>query len=276
MRDMRTVTWFGLGAAVCILVSSNVARADEPAAGSGTATATVSTSAAPGVTATATATGAKEDTTTDHDKVVGHLAVGWFGIAQLPIGQVAPGAGGTGFDAARDNVNAPVIGARYWLSRGIGIDAGLGFGTAGGSHETVNGSTTTTVDKASKLGFALHGGVPIALAYGKHYTFEVVPEATVGFTSGTLKSAAPNGPDTSLSGFRLDVGARIGAEVHFGFIGIPELALQGSVGLYVRRESYKVKSDQSSASDGTTTLATTVGADPWALFTNSISALYYF
>ena len=273
---MSRKTWCGVVAATCMLLSAKGALADEPASG-GAATASVSTSAAPGVTATATAVGVKEDATPDHDKVVGHLAVGWFGIAQLPIGQVGPGAGGGGgFDVARDNVNAPVIGARYWLNRGIGIDAGLGFGTAGGSHETVNGPNTTTVDKASKLGFALHAGVPFALAYGRHYTFEVVPEATVGFTSGTLKSAAPNGPDTSLSGFRLDVGARIGAEIHFGFIGVPELALQGSVGLYIRRESFKVKSDQNSASDGTTTFATTVGADPWALFTNSISALYYF
>ena len=272
---MSEKTWCAVIVAASLLVVAKGASADEPATGSGTATASVTTASTPPVTATATAGGAKEDATPDHDKMVGRLAVGWFGIAQLPIGQVAPGGGG-GFDVARDNVNAPVIGARYWLSRMLGIDAGLGLGTVGGSHENVAGTTTTTVDKASKLGFALHAGVPIAFAYGKHYVFELVPEATVGFANGTLKSAAPNAPDTSLSGFRLDVGASVGAEIHFGFIGVPELALQGSVGLFVRRETFKVKNDQSSASDGTTTFATTVGADPWALFTNSISALYYF
>jgi hypothetical protein len=182
-------------------------------------------------------------------------------------------------------VNAPIIGLRYWFRRNIGVDAGLGFGTSNGSSENVmlvnNTSTTVSTDHVSLFGFALHGGVPIAFAYGHHYTFELIPEATLGFASGTIKAPPPPAgaaatPDTSLSGFRLDVGARVGAEIHFGFIGVPELALQASIGLYVRRESVKVSRGSDSASDGTTTITTSVGSDPWALFVNNISALYYF
>jgi len=122
--------------------------------------------------------------------------------------------------------------------------------------------------------------VPLGLAHAKHFTFEVVPEFTIGTTSGTIKGVTPPGqmtvPDTSLSGFKFDIGARVGAEIHFGFIGVPQLALEGSIGFYFRRETFKIKQDPNSASDGTSTFTTSVGSDPWALFVNNISALYYF
>jgi hypothetical protein len=223
----------------------------------------------------------KESDEPDHERFVGHFAVGYFGISQLPIAhEGAAAAGGGGLTIARDNVTAPVVGIRYWLHSNLGIDAGLGFGMSGGSTEAVaaNG-TSTSFDHKSLFGMALHGGVPLAFAHGRHYSFLVVPEATIGFTSGTFKpisvgTTAP--PDQDLSGFRLDVGGRIGAEIHFGFIGVPELSLEGSVGLYARRETVKWKSDNQSVSDGTTTIATSVQDNPWAIFVNNISAFYYF
>ena len=212
------------------------------------------------------------DETPDHDKFVGHFAVGYMGVNALPIG------GGTPQNPTLATLNAPVIGVRYWLQQMVGLDLGLGFASSSGSTETSNGMMSTTADNPSNLGFALHAGVPLALARAHHLTFEVVPEANVGFTSGTIKSAAVMNPppDISLSGFRLDVGGRVGAEIHFGFIGIPQLSLEGSVGLYVRRNAAKVKQDVNSGSIGTWNIGTTVGSDPWALFTNNISALYYF
>ncbi len=194
----------------------------------------------------------------DHDLFIHHIAVGYFGVSQLPVGL---GGGG-----APLIVNAPVIGARYWATKMVGVDVGLGFGYNTNSVGGATGSTDT-------WGFALHGGLPLALADSKHFTFEVVPiEATVGFTGGSTPSGGA-GPSTSLKGFRLDVGARVGAELHFGFIGIPQLALEGSIGLYLQHESFGTGS---APSDQTTTFSTTVGSDPWAIFTDSISALYYF
>jgi hypothetical protein len=248
------------------------------------------TATGPAVTVAPRAEVPVTDETPDHERFVRRFAVGYFGVTQLPIatgfGNVAPAPGGNGAPQTAvapqaGSVNAPIIGGRYWLQRNMGIDAGLGFGMSGGSTENVNGNTTVDTDHTSLFGFALHGGVPFALAYGRHYTFEVIPEATLGFTSGTIKGAPgvngqPGTPDTSLSGFRLDIGGRVGAEIHFGFMGIPELALQGSIGLYLRRESVKASAGGNSASDGTTTIATSVQSDPWALFVNNISALYYF
>jgi hypothetical protein len=209
----------------------------------------------------------ERDDVTDHDKVVNHFAVGYFGITNLPIGPVPVGA---------NFVPTPIIGARYWLMRGIGIDVGLGFSTLSGSAETVTGGTSVTADHNSQLGFALHAGVPLALAAGKHFTFEVVPETNLGFTSGTIKNPAPGMPDTNISGFLWDIGGRIGGEIQFGFIGVPELALEGSVGLYLQRQVAKSSIDPNSASDGSWSFGTSVGPSPWAIFTNNISALYYF
>lgn len=183
-----------------------------------------------------------------------------MGVSQIPIANPTGGAA---------VINAPIIGARYWLKRDIGIDGGIGFALSSGSIDA-NGTST---DKPSQLGFAIHAGVPLNLAYGKHYSFQVVPELNLAFSSATLKGT----PDVSLSGFRFDLGARAGAEIHFGFIGVPELALQASVGLYLRRESRSATpSGGQSSGEGTTTFATSVQGDPWAIFANNISALYYF
>ena len=81
-------------------------------------------------------------------------------------------------------------------------------------------------------------------------------------------------------GFHTSVGARAGAEVQFGFIGIPELSLQGYIGLYrqfnVGSTVTVTDGDRVRVSDRTVTLSTGTGPDPWDLFAGSIAALYYF
>lgn len=228
---------------------------------------------------------AEEDTTTDHEKFVGHFAIGYLGLTNLPLG--GPETYGDPTQVSKTTLAAPVIGGRYWVNKLLGIDVGLGFGLSSSSTEAENPNNTNatiTNDGPSALGLAIHGGVPLALATGKHYTFEAIPEVNVGFTTRTIKSNAPQNPppDIKESGFRLDIGARVGAEVHFGFIGLPELALQATVGLQFQRLVWHASRDafsntpQQSSSQSSTGLGTTVQSDPWALFVNNISALYYF
>ncbi len=280
----------GILAASAVVGAASSAYAQDTQAGAG---ASVGTSTAPAASATVTpaatppppppppAPAAAEksdkddDGMNDHDRVVGHLAVGFLGVSQLPIGSIGTGAGAT---VQRDNLNAPTVGVRYWLNKKIGIDAGLGLAWTGGVNSTnANGTDVATADPPSRFGGAVHFGVPIALANGKHYTFEAIPEANVGITNGSTKLG---NNDVTLSGFRLDAGGRVGAEIYFGFIGVPQLSLQGSVGLNFRYESAKVSTsangNNSSASVVTRTLGTTVQSDPWALFVNNISAFYYF
>jgi hypothetical protein len=245
----------------------------------------------PPSTAATPITAKVEDDAPDHERFVGHFAVGYFGISQIPIGTAEPAAAtGAGIPPiintpGQGTVTAPIIGVRYWLKRGMGIDAGIGFGyQQGGTNVTVvNANGTTTTQSLSNtnnaFAFALHGGVPFALAEGRHYVFEFVPETTFGFATGTVKGApgAPPGPDTGVSGIRFNIGARVGAELPFGFIGIPELALQASIGVYVSYGQAGVsQSNGNSWSTNQTNFATTVQGDPWAIFADTISALYYF
>ncbi len=200
---------------------------------------------------------------TNHSQFVGDFAIGFLGVQSINIADVA----GTGVTT----VNAPVIGGRYWLSAGMGIDAGIGFNFGSGSS-TVNGDET---DQPQPAAFLLHGGVPFALADSKYFVFELIPELNIGFAGNTVQVA---GDDVSLSGFHLDIGARAGAEVHFGFIDLPQLSLQAGIGVSL---AYDHTSSDNSGTDtevstSNTFFGTTVGNDPWDIFTSSISALYYF
>lgn len=203
---------------------------------------------------------------TDHSRFVGNFAIGFLGFRTLAI---SDGAGGS------NPVDAPVIGGRYWLDQGMGIDAGLGLVLAGGSTTTDIGGMSTDTDQPQPAAFILHGGLPLALADSQYFVFELVPELNVGFAGNTIETGAG---DVVLRGFHLDVGARAGAEIHFGFIDIPQLSLQAGVGLSFSydRTSFENEAANTTTSTSQTRLATTVGNNPWDIFSASVAALYYF
>ncbi|MBX3258955.1 MAG: hypothetical protein KF782_04500 [Labilithrix sp.] len=244
------------------------------------AAATVSTAPPPSVEADK-----KDDGITDHEKVVGKFGVMYFGVTQQPIGTGAAAA------VAKGTVQTPVIGMRYWLQERMGIDVGLGFNFFSSSRSVeANGQPENNTDGPAVLAFAVHGGLPLAFAYGKHYKFLLVPELNLGYATQTeaaqnVPAGTPTPPDIHRSGFRFDVGARVGTEIQFGFIGIPELALQASVGLNFRRQVWHASRDANAAAGvpnpessslGENSFGTTVQSDPWAIFSNNISAIYYF
>jgi hypothetical protein len=286
MRNVHGIV-VGLG----ILLTSSSALAQEPApqpSGSGTAGGQVDTLPAPRPSVSASASaGAKEekkdDGISDHERVVGKFGVMYFGVSQQPIG-----AGPVTGVSKGNPVPTPVIGARYWFKEKMGLDAGLGLGLSSSSNAVkANGGAEVDTDGPAVVAFALHAGLPIALAYGKHYKFLFVPELNFGYATQTVAAqnvqpgqVAPG--DQHFTGLRFDVGARVGTEIQFGFIGIPELALQASIGLDLRRQVWHASQDSSgttpeqSSSHGEWTFGTTVQNDPWAIFVNNISAIYYF
>jgi len=213
----------------------------------------------PGATPAATAA-ARAPGGSDHDAVVGRLAVGYLGRSSVTVG--AAGGGDTGQGA----VAAPVIGIRYWLNRDLGLDLGLGFAYESSSSETDPGAET---DGPSRWAMILHGGVPLALASSGHFVFEVVPEANIGF-GGASTDAVDH------SGFLLDLGARAGAEIHFGFVGLPELSLQGSVGVLFGLASASTDAGGLETSRSSVGFRTTVYDSPWNIFSSNVAALYYF
>lgn len=216
----------------------------------------------------------------DHAAVAGHFGVGFFGVQNIPILSCTNdlACAGMSLDATQ-SVPAPTVGLRYWLDDGMAIEGALGLGISSGSFETSDMTMMTTVTPIeSGTAFALHGGLPLALAHSGHFVFEVVPQINFGIATGSLEDPVMATQSWDLSGMLIEIGGRVGAEIHFGFIDIPQLALQGTLGLGVRLESRgatrsmpTTKHDQSSTSIGTN-----VGDEPWDIFTGNITAIYYF
>ena len=167
----------------------------------------------------------------DHVMVVKRFGLGYYGL-----NQVSAGVGSDLTDA--QTVTMPTIGMRYWIDRRMGIDAAVGFGFNSGTTKAESGATSTTTKGGSTGGFQVHLGLPLSPYSGKHYAFVISPEAKFGYAGGKIPGTGGGifeeggTPDINLSGARLDVGARAGAEIQFGFIGVPELAIEGTLGAY--------------------------------------------
>ncbi|MBM4364460.1 MAG: hypothetical protein FJ104_17410 [Deltaproteobacteria bacterium] len=282
----RTVWQLGATAALSLsLATPGVALAEEAASGSATAGGSIALAETPAPTGGGSSSGAMTlpaqqqpeassgGTPTaapggaDHNQFVGTFAVGYLGYRTMQVGSQGGPAG----------VNAPVVGIRYWLDEMMGIDAGLGFAMTSGSQEaSAPGAPTVKTEDPSTTTFILHAGLPLALANSGHFSFQVVPEANIGFAS--YKQERTGAQEITGSGFHLDIGARAGAEVHFGFIGIPQLSLQGSIGLALASDSWSTedKETQDKVEGSRFGLATAEGPSPWYIFTNNIAALYYF
>jgi hypothetical protein len=198
----------------------------------------------------------------DHAAVVSHLGVGFFGVQSIPLPTDAMVYGD-------ESLAAPTIGVRYWLDDFLGIEAALGL--------NVTSRDTAPMTEFSAFGFALHGGVPLALAHSGHFVFEIVPMLNFGIASGSYEATAGMMTTSDdLSGMLIEVGAVAGAEIHFGFMDLPSLSLQGTVGLMVRHENRSyTQAGGMENSAGSTVIRTTVGDEPWDLFNGTITAIYY-
>jgi hypothetical protein len=171
-------------------------------------------------------------------------------------------------------IPTPIVGVRYWLNSPLGLDAGIGVFTTSSAVRTESG-TNLTVEGPTRTAFVLHAGVPISLADVGNFSFLVIPELNVGFGTGGVKGTMGN-PSTDLSGFLLEGGVRAGAEVFFGFIGIPHLSLEGSVGVFLSSATGKISSGGASTRFSSFVLSTSSVAQPWDIFRKDIAARYYF
>lgn len=223
-------------------------------------------------TTTAVAADAPPPGGTDHSRFIGSFGIGYMGFRSL---------GASGLTGAA--LVAPVIGMRYWMDPGLGLDVGLGFSKYTGSTEVDpgGGGMTVETDDPGPLVVILHAGLPLALADSQHFVFQVVPELNVGYASHTVEGALGGTDDEdSFSALHFDVGARAGAEIHFGFIDIPQLALQAGVGLSVAFDSTTTEDDGGAVTatqdTSRTSISTGVGDNPWNIFAANVAALYYF
>ncbi|HET8937794.1 MAG TPA: hypothetical protein VFN67_30325 [Polyangiales bacterium] len=205
-------------------------------------------------------------TGTDHASVVGHLGVGHFGVIDLPYASSTMADG-----SAR--LSAPTIGARYWLDERLAIEGALGIGFESGSVTQKTGNMSVETSSPSVFGMALHAALPLVFATSQHFAFEVIPELNFGFVTGGQDLPMD---ELKLSGVLLQLGARVGAEIHFGFIDIPQLALQATVGLHLSYEGRSAEVGNVSTSTGALRFGTTLQNTPWDIFKGGVSAIYYF
>jgi hypothetical protein len=166
----------------------------------------------------------------------------------------------------------------------MGVEGALGFAiSSGGTETTVTGPAgggSGEVNDISYVGFALHGGLPLVFASSQHFTFQVVPELNFGIASGSWDDTTMANADVDLSGLMFEVGARVGAEIHFGFIDIPQLSLQGTVGAHLgvtnRGSTVTAGGTETETSQSSFRFGTSLQGEPWDIFTGNLTAIYYF
>lgn len=221
--------------------------------------------------------GAHEASGSDHDSVVGTFGIGFLGVREMRLGE---GVGEINAIPSQ-TTHAPVIGARYWITRLIGIDGGVGFWFNGGSDKLEDPDPANTNPREGNVAgittAIVHVGVPLALANAGHFSFQVVPEVNAGYSTQKLETDALTVENT---GLHLDGGVRGGAEIHFGFIKLPRLSLQGSIGLLFSYDQVQSKEtaggNERKATQTRMSLSTMTNSDPWHIFAGNIAALYYF
>ena len=215
----------------------------------------------------------------DHAGVVGTLGIGFFGVMDVPA-MGCTGAACPDTAATANAVSAPTLGLRYWLQEDLGIEAALGFNiSSSGASTTPPAGAAFDTNGPSYVAVALHGGLPLVMAHSGHFALEIIPELNFGIASGSLDDTSPANLDVTLGGMLFELGARAGAEIQFGFIGIPQLALQGTIGAHLR---YEGRSATVTGAGGPTDISTSsfrfgtsVQGEPWDIFTGAITAIYY-
>ncbi|MGC4001380.1 MAG: hypothetical protein QM767_29555 [Anaeromyxobacter sp.] len=164
----------------------------------------------------------------------------------------------------------------WWKAKNWGVDAGVGLVYRKSSVTSPQAGQLQTNDGPSLSGFGLHFGLPLAFTHHQHATFELVPEADLIYAHETIPSLDSGGDDTKYTGWSARLGARAGFEIYFGFIGIPQLAMEASMGAAISYDSVKTEVGPIERSSRQWGITTQRGTEPWSIFTGSVAAMYHF
>jgi hypothetical protein len=173
------------------------------------------------------------------------------------------------------------VGLRHWTRkpmgpfRNWGVDAGLGVIWKRSSVTSPQTGTIHTSSGPSANGVGLHLGLPLAVTHHQHATFELVPELDVIWARETIP-ALDDGDSTSYDGWSARLGARAGFEIYFGFVGLPNLAIEASLGAAMTYDSVRTKVGPIERSSRTWGFQTLRGDEPWSIFTGNVAAMYHF
>ncbi len=236
---------------------------------------------------------ASDKTKTDHDKVTGSFGAGFLGTRFVPAALPAStsavsfdGDGSATLTIVGDEVVVPLFGGRYWFTKTLGIELAVGFNVHSGSitreipNPDANLGRSTDVDAPSTNAFAGRLAVPLSVYAASHLNVLLIPELDIGFSSTSIEgfdvSTTGEPLDLQLDGFVFGLGGRVGAELSFGFIDVPQLSLQSSWGLRFesRKRSGKIGDAEMGLSE--TAVGTSWYGSPWDIIAGSLGVLYYF
>lgn len=215
-----------------------------------------------------------EEPDTDHAAVVGSVGFTFLGVQNVTISPVGLADGYPTLGEDRLGIRAPMVGIRTWFSESIGLDVGLGLGVG---DLAVNGNGDLIGGLDGQFAIGIHAGLPVSVKAVKHFNVLLLPEFSFGYGKATLQNTEPT-LDLDLSGIQLNIGARFGGELQFGFWGLPNLSLQATIGLGVR---YAKATATGVAPDGGE--APEFDTSEWSIrtiandiFNGTIRAIYYF
>jgi hypothetical protein len=288
-----------------VVSSSSVALADEGSPAPAPETAPISVDASPARAGTESPSsssaaprtperGAETDTDTatetDHDARVGRLSLAFHGTrtiaaASLEASTVSiDGTGSASLSLAPEESTVPLFGIRYWATKSFGVDVGLGFGFETGSYTKVIPNPDPTLDRtedgasARRTNLAARVATPLSLHSGKHYHLMVIPEVALGYSRALLpgfRASTTGAPlDLRLSGLVFGVGALVGSELSFGFLGAPQLSLQTAWGLRLESRTRSGKIGDAETSMSEFGIGSSFHGEPWQWLTGSLSLFY--
>lgn len=174
------------------------------------------------------------------------------------------------------------IGLRHWTKRPLGPfrnwgwDAGVGLVFRRSSVTSPQAGVLESDDGPALSGYGLHLGLPLAVTHHRHATFELVPELDVIYAKEKIPALDAGGDSTEYQGWSARLGAKAGFEIYFGFVGLPQLAIEASLGASLSYDSVKTTVGPIERSTRTWGIQTLRGNEPWSVFTGSVAAMYHF
>jgi len=202
----------------------------------------------------------------DHESVVNHVGVGWYGTRTIPLYN----AGG---------IETPLVGIRYWFSPVAGLDIAAGAMTVTTEDKSKTSTSSVTTPQGSAASLMAHIGVPLSFHHSQHHSIQLIPQMELGYAHGEKDPPSPN-PSNQLkqtnNGVLLQAGVAVGAEVHFGFMGLPHLSLDATLGIFSSYSYCKGEVGTASAERTQVLFSTSNVNNPWDFFRSNIGARYYF
>jgi hypothetical protein len=194
------------------------------------------------------------------------IGVGFTGRRQVAVERL----GDTG-----DTIQLGVFNLRYWAGESWGVDLGLGGSWVTSAQQTNDGDRVIDSPGPRDFGGLLHVGVPFVVNTYKDFSILFAPEVELGLTNVLSENVDDADQSIAGGGLSIGLGARVGGELHFGMIGLPQLAVESSLGLGGRFGFASAKQGKVTTSSFTGDISLPAFETPLDLVLGNLAIRYY-